>query len=94
MSARDDETALRGHGGRPTCDHECTRTFLGVGDKMWCGWCGALHADGQWKVPLQLSAAIRDRDTMCDTLTIVQERCTAQQEEIRILKARLERYGG
>lgn len=42
----------------------------------------------------QHDAAVRDRDTMCDTLTIVQDRCTAQQEEIRVLRARLTRYGG
>ena len=63
----------------------------------WCLRCGALHIDGQWKAPtlrVMDSVAIRDRDAMHETLTIVQDRSTAQQEEIRVLKARLARYGG
>lgn len=98
MSSRSDEAAIRGHGRRPTtCDHECARVQLGVGDKMWCSRCGALHIDGQWKIPSMRvpdSIAIRDRDTMHETLTIVQHRSTDQAEEIRVLKARLARYGG
>ena len=53
---------------------------------LWCLRCGAIHIDGQWKAPVLLAAAIRDRDTMHTTLTIAQERGTALVEENRRLK--------
>ena len=91
MTVHQDEVAIRGHGPRPAiCDHECTRVQLG--SNLWCRRCGALHIDGQWETPTLLSAAIRDRDTMHTTLTIVQTRCTELVEENRTLKARLTRY--
>ena len=90
MSAHEDEAALRGHGPRPTtCDHECTRMDLGRQPALWCTRCGALHVGGQWRSPTLLAAAIRDRDTMHETLTIAQERGTALIEENRKLKERL-----
>lgn len=79
------------------CDHETHKMPLGSQAAEWCRRCGSLHIDGQWKIPslrVPDSEAIRDRDTMHETLTIVQGRSTAQTEEIRLLKARLARYGG
>ncbi len=67
---------------------------LGRQPALWCLRCGALHVDGQWKIPTQRvpdSVAIRDRDTMHETLTIAQERCTALKEEVRRLNVQLMR---
>ena len=95
----EEEAAVRGHGPRPTdCDHEGTSGQLGSGCTRWCNRCGALSvSDDHWTIPSMRvpdSVAIRDRDTMHETLTIVQDRSTKQAEEIRLLKARLARYGG
>ena len=60
---------------------------------------GARHSKGRlvalvhWLLCLRDDAA-RDRDTMCETLTIAQQRGTDLVEENRLLKARLARYGG
>ena len=90
MSAHEKEAAVRGHGARPTtCDHDGTLLLLATAN--WCPRCGAIHIDGQWKNPmLNASTAVRDRDTMYETLTIVQRRCTDLLNEVRDLKVQLE----
>jgi hypothetical protein len=65
----------------------------------WCSRCGALKMDGEWLRPdcvpaEKYGAAVRDRDAMCETLTTAQERGTALVEEVRLLRARLARFGG
>lgn len=109
MSAHDDEAALRGHGPRPeVCDHRrpskivlevsagAAAAGMAVPVAHWCDDCGAVRYSGRegWETPRLLARAVRDRDTMCATLTIAQERGTALVEENRLLKAQLARYGG
>lgn len=88
------EAAVRGHGSRPPpCDHEGTCVGIGI-NSLWCGRCGALSTDGQWRIPPLLAEAVRDRDTMCETLTYAQDSGSKLVEENRLLKARIARYGG
>jgi hypothetical protein len=91
MSQHTEEAAIRGHGPRPVvCDHDGTVVQLGSGCTAWCRRCGAISpASGRWEVPPMLAAAVRDRDTMHETLTIAQERGTALVKENRGLKERL-----
>lgn len=49
-----------------------------------------LHVES---LALKFRSILRDRDTMAETLTIAQERGTELVEEVRLLKARLARYG-
>lgn len=94
MSAHEEEATVRGHGPRPACDHDGARVDLLAQPAVWCSRCGALYTTGNWIIPSQRvpdSTAIRDRDTMHETLTIAQERCTALVEEVRLLKAQLMR---
>lgn len=89
MSAHEEEAALRGHGPAP-CDH--AEPCVPRGSARWCPRCGALWDAGQWHTPLSRapdSAAIRDRDEMERTLTIVQARSTELVNEVRSLRARL-----
>lgn len=99
MTIQDEEAAVRGHAPRtpaPLCDHDGTLVQIRTpphGDTLllsWCARCGALQANGETRRPTLLAEAVRDRDTMCETLTIVQDRCTELVKETRSLKRELD----
>ena len=97
MTARQDEASLRGHGVRSTaCDHAGTLVKVEppapASVLFWCNRCGAFNVLGEWRQPTlveRYDTAVRDRDTMHETLTIVQGRCTELLNEVRSLKAQL-----
>lgn len=100
MSQHAEEAAVRGHGPRPgACDHDESVAHFRTpphGEDltlMWCGQCGAIQVSGEWRRPTMLAEAVRDRDTMCQTLTIAQEVGTKLVEENRLLRARAARFG-
>lgn len=98
MSQHAEEAAARGHGPRPdVCNHDGPLVKVQppppAGVLLWCNRCGAFNAYGDWLKPTLLVEVVRDRDTMCETLTIAQEVGTKLVEENRLLRAHAARFG-
>ena len=96
MSQRAEEAALRGHADRSgPCDHAGALVQIRTpphGDTLllaWCRRCGALQVNGETLRPTLLAEAVRDRDTMLETLTIAQARATELVGEVRYLRDNL-----